>query len=293
MKKIMNLPRPSSNVHYSVFNDKQQHIMTIRDAICYGSLCHSQAWINYAEVEDKVKERPVKYLTTTIKHNGKDKNVTPLWIEYLTQTSPFRDAYFSECLPHVNDTMNLVIDLDKPANVVSNAAIATRFSHESHHTSNGRKGYMWYQLVKAGMDPDLAFMVAIKTSNDYQHATGIISSISHSLVSQTNDEFVRRFLTDDKFPSKQTFSERRCYYDTYKLFAKNTGQGDRKFEGLLREIFNMPVGKNKGGYENPFAVQQTGSVKKLSDYVDQMTTELKGFNVNDFFEIKEKKSVAA
>lgn len=293
MKKIMNLPKPNSNVHYSVFNDKQERIITIRDAICYGSLCNNTSWINYAEVDDKIKYRPVKFLTTTIKHNGKDKNVTPLWIEYLTQTSPFRDAYVSECLPHVNDTMNLVIDLDKAANLVSNAAIATRFSHENSHTQNGRKGYLWYQLVKTGMDPDLAFMVAIKTANDYTHATGINGSISHSLVSQTNDEFVQRFLTDDKKLSAKTFSQKRCYYDTFRLFSKDNNQGNRKFQRLLTDIFNMPLGKQAGGYENPFAVQQSGSRKKLSDYVDQMTTELKGFNVNDFFKIKEKKSVAA
>ena len=293
MKNIMKLPRPSSNVNYSVYNDEQREITRISNAICYGSLCSSTAWHTYAEVDDKVKKRPVKYLTTTIKHNGKDKSVTPMWVEYLTQTSPFRDAYISECLPHVNKTMNLVIDLDKPANLVSNAAIATRFSHESHHTQNGRKGYMWYQLVKAGMDPDLAFMVAMKTSNSYTEATGIMGSISHSLVGQTNDEFVKRFLTDDKKVTPKTFSQKRCYYDTFRLFQKNGNQGDRKFENLLREIFNKPVGKSEGGYTNPFVVQQTDTVKKLSDYVDQMVTELKGFNVNEFFNIKEKKSVAA
>ena len=289
----------SSNVSYSIFNDNEYKIADFKNCTCFGNLYNSTRWHTYSEKPQEQLNRPVKFLVVSIRDNpfSEEKDITPMWAEYLAQVSPFRSAFFSECLPHVNSTKNLVIDLEQPCNLVSCSAISTRFSYEASHTTNGKKGVMWYELVKAGMDPNLAYMVALSTTINGDRAekvSGITTAIGHSFTRCLGDKFVANFLTDAKSESVDKFSDIKFYKDTYKLFGESN-RDVYNFNNILQSIFNKKIGEEKKQeYTNPFASRPShGDYKDLKAFADQLVTELKGFNVNEFFDIKEKKSVAA
>jgi hypothetical protein len=278
MLELMKVDQPDdSNLSYSIYDKDGVRLFGREDQVCFGGITGS-SW------RDRDDPAP-KYLVTTIQKAPADEPVTNMWTEYLTQTSPFRSLFVKESVPHIMDTMNMVVDLDNPSNLIGGGIISTRLSYEQDHTRNHRKGLAWYKLVEKGMDPDLAYMVALRlTILDGLSVVGVTNSPNHTMINNSVDSDVVNYLLN-KPRTNSPFSRNYYIHDTFSLWRTST-TGER-FNNLLSEVFNSKENSEASVYVNPFAQVRNQNEKPLDKMVDQLSVELSGFNVNEFFGVKE------
>lgn len=113
------------------------------------------------------------------------------FMEYLANHSPMRDCFITKDAAEITQNAYLECDPSQCSNLLANALVATRTLVEG---GNRLKSVIWLDLVKAGVDPHLAFAscFSFKASSDLpfkddrSESKLILSGGSHCMMQPTN-----------------------------------------------------------------------------------------------------------
>lgn len=210
-------------------------------SMCGNTACHaglgypsiSPDWvIGYLEKRPLVKEEVRRAFT-----------------EWLVNFSPFRSVFVTRDIDSIMKDEFAIVSVDHPQNLMAGALQAMRAMSEHSHAS-----VIWYELVKNGVHPNLAFYLGYAFRTDgkvmYQSHSGHTGCTSPSCTSR---ETLVNFLMDKPVNlSKSTYRNSHSYSGAQNIFTKGSGDMSEIFETKIKKML-------AGGLSvvNPFAKPKT------------------------------------
>lgn len=237
--------------------------------------CH--AGLNlYKPTKEEMNGVDVKKLTEvlSVKFDSfdfiEDKN-DKFFTKWLTEDSPWKDCFLSKG-EEVNKTGVYRLSVNQPSNLMTGAAIATRFISEVEHSENNAK--LWQKFINNKVEPNLAFLLAhkFKLINDliYENTNTYHFSIHPRYV---DEDYYIRFLTNSPTYFDKPYINRLSYGSISDTWGKND---THHFDQVL---MSLPVNKKVDEVKNIFseynkrAKNNSGydvkDVKQIADLVEE------------------------
>ena len=231
------------------------------------------AWCKYINETDKVVEITNRYchagLTTEVEGKPKailssiqklrvDERIGRTFIEWLTNHSPYQEAFLSKDAKKAFDDGVLVLRTDVPSNLMAGGAFASRAI-----TEYARIAKVWHGLVEAGCHPDVAFMYGhYFTNGGGAYGTDADGSLAISPISghtaidghMVKDSSVVNFATGNRMDQGIYYKTNR-YSQVNVTWNKPNLEADKLgvFKGISRVLAD--IGKvKKAKNTNPFAI---------------------------------------
>ena len=250
---------------------KHGNVMGRGDAPCYWWLKDVRR--NYKEINFKTNpvEYVVSYQRKPPKQYGVTKEVELAYLEYALHQSPYAGV-LGEKYGSVADSRVFVGDAETPCNVMLGAFLMLRYPHED---CTARKSTIWYDFVKRGMNPDLAYVSSQFLVHEGKKKTIHLGNTCHSLL---NLGCARGYLNviAHNFINRNSIQETEPYktsmkYDTIDNRWYDMGMENKvpNYYSIINKAFKEAGDVNKKN-NNPFSQAREVSAKAYDDVLDSV-----------------------
>lgn len=236
--------------------------------VCYDNLTY-----------DNGPKKGLKYFITTFQQGYRaDKEATDAFLKWLTTTSPWAGAFIKQ-EKNIYET-GLICRVDVPANYLIGACTKARETHEYPHKVN-----LWWEMVKAGADPDLSALATYYYSYDkqsdcfYRSSNGRTSGHQADCPAKMTIQSLKNYLSCHIAAPGPIFKESQKYYGIFKLwiggYAGDRGKYDpqeyaddrgNKFSFPLLEKDIETKGGAFGGVMKIKGIPSQDFAKAINDY---------------------------
>jgi hypothetical protein len=194
------------------------------------------------------------------------------YLLYLTKQSPYRDAFYRKGGKTVREYGYVVMDTTAPANQMSSALVAVRMIWEW----SGTIPFVWYQLVRQGVHPDVAYCHAYQVEcKDHENVStnrGVYSHTSWGGNSFTKGQ-VKNYLTNNMVNANAPYYNKGLYAPMTRLYG-NFPKGLSGYEWTPGSYLQAGI---------PAIAEQAKSKKVGTRNVFKMGIEEETVKVGDFF----------
>lgn len=247
-------------------------------------MCHAQLVTLGPWSDPDKKRKPAELISlfnciAPFKLTGEKKTIITTFVDWIFNFSPWADAYMDKDVEFAVDNAITFSNPDVAANIVGMSASCTRIFNE--HPNIGRT---WYELVKAGVHPNVAFVVAhrIYISNDgmvYEHHpthTGCFNSMLGEGYDYTTDsvkksptaeKYALNFIQNKRTQLAKPYREAHASAtQTFRVWSGKNEQGESlKIIGALPDILKKASGlEPEKKSSNPFAAAKVAVPKNIN-----------------------------
>lgn len=205
------------------------------------------------------------------------KEAVIAFLEWLTVTSPFSPVFVYKGGAKAFRRGFVITGVDYPANLIAGAM----FAHRAVTEHGSRIMVSWWEMVKRGLNPDIAFIYA---QNVYNGAEGIklgsSTASSHNwhvaIPTYVDKDFINNFRKRVMPNARQNYSERKDYTPVQQLWGSQGRDGYLRQEitDLHQSLEKQAI--KKGGVVNPFASgSRMKNLVKAEDFYDKLVVLLK------------------
>lgn len=247
-----------------------------------GGACHAQL-VSLGPWGDVTKRKPRELISlfnciAPFRLTGEKKAILSTFVDWIFNFSPWSDAYMDKDVEFAVDKAITFSNPDVAANIVGMSASCTRIFNE--HPNIGKT---WYELVKAGIHPNVAFVVAHKIYIDdkgtvYEHApshtgcfnpklSSVYSYNATGKVEPSGEKYALNFIQNNRVNLAGAY--RNDYGHATSTFRVWGGE-NKKADGLtiigkLPTILREAAGKDpEKKSANPFAAAKVAVPKTIN-----------------------------
>ena len=218
---------------------------------CANTACHAGLRSgSHGGIQMKNPEYIVSHIQEPNQHtifnsNDKKEESLHLFLEWLTNFSPYRHTFQSKSASKIIKDGSLVSYTDKPSNLVAGGLIASRLWSEFPNHFN-----VWKNLVDNGCCPNTAFMMA----HYFSQTKARINRNNLSGHAALNGQYVNyqssfeAFLNERPFFVGGIYKEERYYNQIHNTWTKPVGKSGI-VDGLIKD---MKAKAEKVKNDNPF-----------------------------------------
>lgn len=186
------------------------------------------------------------------------------FIDWLINHSPWSNGFLSRSAQQVLDDKCFIANPKAPSNILIGGLIASRTLWEYHEVSRA-----WYELVKRGVNPNLAFLLGHKASFEGSLVSFRNNNDGHKAVHlDRGDDYTLNFTKGEPKRLLAPYCEDNSYRDISATWGGSYGD-DNHLKSLCERIVYVSVSKN-----NIFAcalVEGDDKMISVSDGFDQLT----------------------
>lgn len=225
----------------------------------------------------------IKYLISRLQWGKKwDEKIAPkeaviAFLEWLTVTSPYSPVFVYKGGAKAFRRGFVITGVDYPANLVAGAM----FAHRAVTEHGSRIMVSWWEMVKRGLNPDVAFIYA---QNIYNGAEGIklgsSTMSSHNwhvaIPTYVDKDFIDNFRKRVMPKARQNYSKQQDYTPVQELWGSQGREGYLRNEIAALHLSLEKTAIKETGVVNPFASgTRMKNLVKAEDFYDKLVVLLK------------------
>lgn len=220
------------------------------------SVCHAIMYV--PNIKGKVSH-VLNYLQKTYTEGMITDEIRRAYAEWLVNFSPYRHVLVSKNIDEIMKDEFFIVDATKPQNVVAAACQSSRGLSE--HPTCGR---VWFELVKAGVHPNLAFILSFMFSTDTKMIYPYLSTHTgiFETVSMSNRATIAKYISGEFVQvDAQSYRDKPEYQGSTRLSLVKGGETN-----FNKKLFDRAIALSKGGpvkQVNPFGSKATAGTPKL------------------------------
>lgn len=241
----------SSANAFAVVTD--QHEKVFRDMACFMRLSRNRGELRGSP------EYLINMFCDYEKYDGVPKEIEIAWTEYMTQASYYSKIFVPQSTKTIMKRKSVVADCDTPHNILLGGLQMSRFSHEGNIGDYRQHCITWFDLVKAGLNPDLAYVVSLRIKGSEKNGLRLVNR-GHILLSGASDNQMHNFLLRRTGYECETYKKSNTY-DSLDILWNKERQGavPEYYTIISRAIKDAPL-KDKKKSTNPFEPVPTSRI---------------------------------
>lgn len=250
---------------------KEGNVFGRAEAPCYWWLKDIKNFNRHINFETNPVEYVVSYQRKPPTQYGVTPKVERAYLEYALHQSPYAGV-LGEKYGSVTDSRVFVGDAESPCNVMLGAFLMLRYPHE-HYTA--RKSTIWYDFVKRGMHPDLAYVSSQFFMYEGNKKTIHQDGTSHSLLNLGYAQGYSNVIAHN-FINRNSVQETEPYKTSMKYDNIDNRWYDKKMERKVPNYYNIinkafkEAGNTSKKNNNPFAKARKVNAKAYDDVLDSV-----------------------